>query len=92
MPALKTPPMLEALKKLLKDRFVSHLLPLLGDGNPADRENKQISRAFSAFALQKLFDLDTMTAAKAVVDDYNDKGIDAIYYHEDEKNSLSCAK
>ncbi|MGQ7271661.1 AIPR family protein [Marinobacter nauticus] len=84
MPALKTP-MLEALKKLLKDRFVSHLLPLLGDGNPADRENKQISRAFSAFALQKLFDLDTMTAAKAVVDDYNDKGIDAIYYHEDEK-------
>src|SRR5690625_7491419 len=26
-----------------------------------------------------------MTAAKAVVDDYNDKGIDAIYYHDDEK-------
>lgn len=84
MPALKAP-MLEALKKLLKDRFVPHLPPLLGDGKPADRENKQISRAFSAFALQKLFDLDTMTAAKAVVDDYNDKGLDAIYYHEDER-------
>lgn len=84
MPALQAP-MLEALKKLLKDRFVSHLPPLLGDGNPSDREIKQISRAFSAFALQKLFDLDTMAAGKAVVDDYNDKGIDAIYYHEDEK-------
>lgn len=76
---------LTVLKELLKNRFVPHLPPLLGDGNPADRENKQISRAFSAFALQKLFNLDTMTAAKAVVDDYNDKGIDAIYYHEDEK-------
>jgi hypothetical protein len=79
------PPLLEALKKLLKDRFVPHLPPLLGNGNPVDRESKQISRAFSAFVLQKLFDLDSVTAAKAVVDDYNDKGIDAIYYHEDER-------
>lgn len=78
-------PMLDALKKILNERFVPHLLPLLGDANQADRENKQISRAFSAFALQKLFDVDTITAAKAVVDDYNDKGIDAIYYHEDDK-------
>jgi len=84
MPALQ-PPMLEALKKLLKDRLAPHLPPLLGDGNQTNRDNKQISRAFNAFVLQKCFDLDTMTAAKAVVDDYNDKGIDAIYYHEVEK-------
>lgn len=84
MAAIQTA-MLDVLKKLLKERFVPHLLPLLGDGNPSDREKKQISRAFSAFVLQKLFDLDTITAAKSVVDDYNDKGIDAIYYHEDEK-------
>lgn len=32
-----------------------------------------------------LFDLDTIIATKAVVDDYNDKGIDAIYYKEDDK-------
>lgn len=74
-----------ALKALLKDRFVPHLPPLLGDGNPADKENKQISRAFSAFAIQKLFDVDAITASKAVVDDYNDKGIDAVFYHEDNK-------
>lgn len=84
MPALQAP-MLEALKKLLKNRFVPHLPLLLGDANPLNRDNKQISRAFSAFVLQKLFGLDTITAAKAVVDDYNDKGIDAIYYDENEK-------
>lgn len=77
--------LMTALKTLLKDRFVPHLPPLLGDGNPADKENKQISRAFSAFAIQKLFDVDAITASKAVVDDYNDKGIDAVYYHEDNK-------
>lgn len=78
-------PLLEVLKKLLKERFVPYLPPLLGNSKPTDRENKQISRAFSAFVLQKLFDLDTITASKAVVDDYNDKGIDAVYYNEDEK-------
>lgn len=77
--------LMPVLKALLKERFVPHLPPLLGNGAPGDQENKQISRAFSAFALQKRFDLDTLTAAKAVVDDYNDKGIDAIYYNEDEK-------
>ena len=77
--------LMPVLKALLKDRFVPHLPPLLGNGSPADLENKQISRAFSAFALQKLFDIDTVTAAKAVVDDYNDKGIDAIYYHDEQK-------
>lgn len=79
------PAMLEALKKKLDERYVSHLPPLLGDGNPADQTTKQISRAFSAFAIQALFDVDAVTAAQAVVDDYNDKGLDAIFY--DEKNS-----
>lgn len=79
------PPLLEVLKKILKDRFVPHLPTLLGNGNPGDRENKQISRAFSAFALQTLFNLDAVTAARAVVDDYDDNGIDAIYYHDDDK-------
>lgn len=43
---------------------------------------KNLSRAFSAFALQKLCDLSIKEAARAVVDDFNDKGIDAIYYDE----------
>ncbi|WP_203423461.1 AIPR family protein [Escherichia coli] len=59
-----------------------HLPPLLGQGGQEDKPKKQISRAFSAFVLQQKFDLDVVTATKAVVDDYEDHGLDAIYYHE----------
>lgn len=79
------PAMLFALKSILKERFVPHLPPLLGDGNPDGREVKQVSRAFSAFVIHKAFDVDPITACETVVDDYNDNGIDAIYYHETEK-------
>lgn len=84
MPAIQ-PQLLAPLKKILRERFVPHLPPLLGNGAAADRNEKQVSRAFSAFVLQKLFNLDVVTAAQAVVDDYDDHGIDAIYYHEVEK-------
>ena len=57
------------------------LPPLLGQANPADQAAKQISRAFSAFALHKLLGLAPKDAAATVVDDFNDKGIDAIHYH-----------
>ncbi|MCE9679199.1 AIPR family protein [Shewanella sp. AS1] len=70
------------LRDLLQQRFVPHLPPLLGQGGREDKPKKQISRAFSAFVLQQKFDLDVVTAANAVVDDYEDHGIDAIYYHE----------
>lgn len=76
------PQFLTPLKELLQQRFVPHLPPLLGQGGREDKPKKQISRAFSAFVLQQKFDLDVVTAAKAVVDDYEDHGIDAIYYHE----------
>jgi len=76
------PQFLVPLKVLLQQRFVPHLPPLLGQGGREDKPKKQISRAFSAFVLQQKFDLDVVTAAKAVVDDYEDHGIDAIYYHE----------
>ncbi len=69
------------LKKVLKERFVPFLPPLLDTKKPvADQAAKQLSRAFSAFALHKLFDLTPQIAAAAVVDDFQDKGIDAIYY------------
>jgi hypothetical protein len=70
------------LKKVLSDRFVPLLPPLLGNARPADQAAKQLSRAFSGFALHKLLGLTPQAAAAAVVDDYQDKGIDAIYYHE----------
>ncbi|WP_286262234.1 AIPR family protein [Thalassotalea atypica] len=84
MPAIQKP-MLVALKKLLQERFVQYLPPLLGNANTDNKQDKQISRAFSAFALQALFDANPKTASQAVVDDYNDNGIDAIYYNELDK-------
>ncbi|MDD5392849.1 MAG: AIPR family protein [Thiothrix sp.] len=80
------PSMLEALKRILSERYVPHLPPLLGNGaNQQDKKNKQVSRAFSAFVLQSKFGLDAKTAAEQVTDDFNDNGIDAVYYHEADK-------
>lgn len=69
------------LKKVLATRFVPFLPPLLGNVNPADHAAKQLSRAFSAFVLHKLLDITPQVAAASVVDDFNDKGIDAIHCH-----------
>ena len=57
--------MLNTLKTIFKDRYVPHLPPLLGDPPPANKPEKQVSLAFSAFVLQTLFDIDPKTAAKA---------------------------
>lgn len=75
------PQYMAILKKVLADRFVPFLPPLLGNANPADQTAKQLSRAFSAFALHKLLDITPQAAAASVVDDFQDKGIDAIHYH-----------
>lgn len=69
------------LKKVLAERFVPSLPPLLDTKKPAaDQHGKQLSRAFSAFALHKLLGITPQVAVASVVDDFNDKGIDAIHY------------
>jgi len=69
------------LKKILAERFVPFLPSLLDTTKPpAERQAKELSRAFSAFTLNKLFDVSPQIASASVVDDFNDKGIDAIYY------------
>ncbi len=78
-------PMLMALKAILQERYVRYLPPLLGNANEENRETKQISRAFSAFVLHTMFDLNPKKSAEAVVDDYHDNGVDAIYYDAPEK-------
>ena len=75
------PQYMTILKKVLADRFVPFLPPLLGNVKPAEQAAKQLSRAFSAFALHKLLDITPQAAAASVVDDFQDKGIDAIHYH-----------
>ena len=76
------PPMMAALKKILEERFVAMLPNLTGPQRSVPPQDKQISRAFNAFILQKLFDLSSEEAAKCVVDEVDDQGIDAFYYHE----------
>lgn len=74
------PQYMAILKKVLAARFVPSLPPLLGKVGATDQAAKQLSRAFSAFALHKLLDITPQAAAASVVDDFQDKGIDAIHY------------
>jgi len=69
------------LETALARDFVPHLPPLQDQTKPADQQTKKnLSRAFSAFALHKLCEIPPTDAAAAVVDDFDDFGIDAIYY------------
>lgn len=71
------------LRQKLVTEFVPELPPLLDRGKPeAHRDAKNVARAFNGYAIQKIAGLDTVTAAKSVVDDFEDNGIDAIYYHQ----------
>ena len=74
------PHYLAILKTVLATRFVPYLPPLLGKVSAADQAAKQLSRAFSAFVLHKLLDIAPQAAAASVVDDFQDKGLDAIHY------------
>jgi hypothetical protein len=66
------------LQKLLETDFVSHLPPLLDHTKPAEEQNrKNLSRAFAAFAVSKICGIGAVDTAKAVVDDFDDFGIDA---------------
>ena len=73
---------LAMLETALESRYLPHLPPLLDTRkSPAEQRTKNLSRAFSAFALSSLCDIPAQKAAQAVVDDYDDKGLDVIYYH-----------
>ncbi|MEH3100585.1 AIPR family protein [Sphingomonas adhaesiva] len=69
------------LVEVLEREFVPHLPALLDTTKPlAEQQTKNRSRALSGFALHRLCGLDAADAARAVVDDFDDCGIDAIYY------------
>jgi hypothetical protein len=81
--AFMTPDQLRLFKDQLNADYVQDLPPLLGVGHPPDHMvAKNISRALSAFAIHKLVGTDRETAAKAVIDDYEDNGIDALFYNQ----------
>ena len=75
------------LEKIIKERFINSLPPLLAPEkfSVQDRDKKQVSRGFSAFVLNKKFDLAPQVASQYVVDDYEDNGIDAFFYDDKEE-------
>lgn len=73
---------LTLLNKALEKDFVAHLLTLIDTTKPADQQRKKnLSRAFAAFAIANLCGVSPKEAAESVVDDFDDHGIDAVYYH-----------
>jgi hypothetical protein len=70
------------LESALDKDFVPQLPPLLNQTRPAEEQaRKNRSRAFSAYALHNLCRIPKLDASHAVVDDFDDYGIDAVYYH-----------
>lgn len=76
------PSCLALLQRNLSEKYLPHLPPLLKQDKSADQlEKKNLSRAFSAFALHHLTGISEREASQAVVDDFDDLGLDAIYYY-----------
>lgn len=82
----------EILQRTLEEKYVPHLPPLLDPANrqqaldlpereTPENQRKNISRAFGAFVLAHLCNIPAEEAAQAVTDDYDDFGIDVLYYH-----------
>jgi hypothetical protein len=77
-----SPEYLTLLNKTLEKDFVPHLPALIDTTRPADQQKKKnCSRAFAAFAIANLCGIGRKEAAESVVDDFDDHGIDAVYYH-----------
>lgn len=71
---------------LLQANLQSDYVPLLpallpNAQSPEEQAKKNLSRAFSAFTLRHLLDIPEKVAAEAVIDDFNDVGIDAVFLH-----------
>ena len=59
---------------------------MLDQSRPIEEQNeKNIARAFSAFTLRVLCNASVVESARAVIDDFNDNGIDAIYFDQTSK-------
>ena len=72
----------EILKRELLVSYVPNLPPLLQNSKLEEEQlQKNLSRALSAFSVCNICDISKTDAAKSVVDDFDDYGIDAIYYH-----------
>lgn len=73
---------LVTLEQVLDTDFVPNLPPLLDTTRPqAEQKIKNRARALSAFALHNICSIPKIDASRAVIDDFDDYGVDAIFYH-----------
>ena len=80
--AALSPEYLTLLNKALEKDFVPQLPALLDTTEPQEQQKrKNLSRAFASFAIANLCGIGSKEAAKSVVDDFDDHGVDAVYYH-----------
>ena len=69
------------LERNLTSSYLPHLPALLPNNkSPDEVAKKNLSRAFSAFVIRHLADASEKEAAESIVDDFDDFGIDAIFY------------
>jgi hypothetical protein len=68
------------VKDALKARYFSMIPALAKIKEPDQQEKNQLSRSLAAFAIEKLADVAPAQAAFAVVDGYDDNGIDSIHF------------
>src|SRR4051812_40051492 len=77
---------LEILKKKLDQEYAPLLPPLIKPNvNQDANDTKNRSRAYTAYGLCKILSIAPIIGAQAVIDDFEDNGIDAIYYLQNEK-------
>lgn len=74
---------LDLLNHELEAHYVHHLPPMQRSNKPPeDIRKKNLSRALSAYALAQVCEITPQQAAANVVDDFDDGGVDAIYWHQ----------
>lgn len=75
----------QQLMQVLEDRFFSRILAPEQMSDENQKRQNRLTRSLSAFVIKKLADVDEVTAVEAVIDGYDDNGIDAIHYESDQK-------
>lgn len=74
------------IKSSLEKEFASSIdLEDVKDKSNSDRENIFLSRALAALAIKVLTDIPSKDAANCVTDGWHDNGLDAVYYHNQER-------
>jgi len=74
------------IRSTLEKRYLGKIdLQDLNKKSKIEKENAFLTRSLAAFSLSQLAGIDDLTSAASVVDGYDDNGIDAIYFDNNDK-------